>query len=43
MGNARILADELMFQRFENLVVNIFEVSEKGVKLELIPILAPES
>lgn len=37
MGNARILADELMLQRFENLAVNIFEVSEKGVKLELIP------
>ncbi len=43
MGDARILADELMFQRFENFVVNIFEVSEKGVKLELTPILAPES
>ncbi len=27
----------------ENLAVNIFEVSEKGVKLELIPSLAPES
>ena len=37
MGNARILADELMLQRFENLAVNIFEVSEKGVKLELMP------
>jgi hypothetical protein len=43
MGNARTLADELTFQRFENLVVNISEVSEKGVILELIPILAPES
>jgi hypothetical protein len=43
MGNARILADALMFQRFEDLVVNIFEVSEKGVKLELIPVLTPES
>lgn len=37
VGNARILADELMLQRFENLAVNIFEVSEKSVKLELIP------
>jgi len=37
MGNAKILADELMLQRFENLAVNIFEISEKGVKLELIP------
>lgn len=37
MGNPRILADELMLQRFENLGVNIFEVSEKVVKLELIP------
>jgi len=26
-----------MLQRFENLGVNIFEVSEKGVKLELMP------
>jgi hypothetical protein len=43
IGDARMLADELMFQRFENVVVNIFEVSEKGVKLELTPILAPES
>jgi hypothetical protein len=43
MGNAKTLADELMFQRFENLVVNISEVSEKGVILELMPILAPES
>ena len=37
VGNARILADELMLQHFENLAVNIFEVSEKSVKLELIP------
>ena len=37
MGNPRMLADELMLQRFENLGVNIFEVSEKEVKLELIP------
>jgi hypothetical protein len=36
MGNARILADELVLQRFENFAVNIFEVSEKGVKLELM-------
>jgi len=38
MGNPRMLADELMLQRFENLGVNIFEVSEKVVKLELIPV-----
>ncbi|MCK4390227.1 MAG: hypothetical protein KAV83_08325 [Desulfobacterales bacterium] len=37
MGNARILADNLMLQRFENIAVNIFQVSEKEVKLELIP------
>jgi len=43
VGNARILADELMLQRFENLAVNIFEVSENGVQLELIPLLTPES
>jgi hypothetical protein len=43
MGNARILADELMLQPFENLAVNIFEVSEKGVKLELIPSRTPDS
>ena len=43
MGNAKMLADELMLQRFENLAVNIFEVSEKGVKLELIPSIASES
>ncbi len=42
MGNARILADELMLQRFENLAVNILEVSEKGINLELIPSLVPE-
>ena len=43
VGNARILADELMLQRFENLAVNIFEVSENGVQLELIPLPTPES
>ncbi len=43
MGNARILADELMLQRFENLAVNIFEVSENGVQLELTPVPTPES
>ncbi|MBW1740801.1 MAG: flagellar assembly protein T N-terminal domain-containing protein [Deltaproteobacteria bacterium] len=37
MGNAGILADELMLQRFENLTVNILEVSEEAIKLELIP------
>ena len=37
MGNPRMLANELILQRFENLGVNIFEVSEKVVKLELIP------
>ena len=36
-GNARILADELILQRFESLAVNIVEVSEKGVELELVP------
>ncbi|MBW1769635.1 MAG: hypothetical protein JRJ17_00450 [Deltaproteobacteria bacterium] len=43
MGNARILADELMLQPFENLAVNILEVSEKGVKLELVPSRTPDS
>jgi hypothetical protein len=43
MGNARILADDLMLQPFENFAVNIFEVSEKGVKLELIPSRMPDS
>lgn len=43
MGNARVLADDLMLQPFENLAVNIFEVSEKGVKLELIPSQTPDS
>ena len=43
MGNSKTLADELILHRFENLAVNIFEVSEKGVKLELIPSIAPES
>ena len=43
MGNARVLADELMLQPFENLALNIFEVSEKGVKLELIPSRTPDS
>jgi hypothetical protein len=43
MGNAKTLADELMLQRFENLAVNIFEVSEEGVKLELIPSIELES
>ncbi len=43
MGNARTLADDLMLQPFENLAVNIFEVSEKGVKLELISSQTPDS
>jgi hypothetical protein len=43
MGNARILADDLMLQPFENLAVNILEVSEKGVKLELISSQTPDS
>jgi len=43
VGNARILADELMLQRFENLAVNIFEVSENGVQLELTPVPTPKS
>lgn len=43
IGNARLLADELMLQPFENLAVNIFEVSENGVKLELIPSRTPDS
>jgi hypothetical protein len=43
MGNARTLADDLMVQPFENLSVNIVEVSEDGVKLELIPIPTPDS
>ncbi|MES0363770.1 MAG: hypothetical protein ABUK14_07450 [Desulfobacteria bacterium] len=43
LGSARILADELMLQPFENLAVNIFEVSEKGVKLELISSRTPDS
>ena len=43
MGNARVLADDLMLQPFENLAVNIFEVSEKGVKLELISSQTPDS
>jgi len=42
IGNARILADELMLQHFENLAVNIFEVSERLVKLELLPGIAQE-
>ncbi len=37
MGSAKVLADDLMLQPFENLVVNILEVSEEGVRLELIP------
>jgi hypothetical protein len=42
IGNARILADDLMSQPFENLAVNIFEVTEKVVKLELISSPTPD-
>ena len=37
MGNARILANELMLHHFEGLAINIFEVSKEVVRLELIP------
>jgi hypothetical protein len=43
MGNARALADDLRLQPFEDLAVNILEVSEEGVKLELIPSRTPDS
>jgi len=42
MGNARDLADDLMLQPFENLAVNIFEVTEKVVKLQLISSPTPD-
>ena len=37
VGSPRILADELMLQPFEGLAFNVLEVSEQGLKLELIP------
>lgn len=36
-GTPRSLADELMLKSFKGFGVNIFEVSENGIKLELIP------
>ncbi len=36
MGNAKTLADDLVLQPFEDLLINIIEASEEGVKLELI-------
>ena len=43
VGTARILADGLMLQRFEDLAVNIFEVTDTGVKVELIPGDGPQT
>ncbi|MBW2108880.1 MAG: hypothetical protein JRI36_09475 [Deltaproteobacteria bacterium] len=36
-GDARSLADELLFKDFGGFGVNIFEVADKTIKLELIP------
>jgi hypothetical protein len=36
-GDTRALADELMLKSFEGFGINIFEVSQKAIKLEFIP------
>ncbi|NVM20849.1 MAG: flagellar assembly protein T N-terminal domain-containing protein [Desulfobacterales bacterium] len=36
-GHVQTLADQLMLKNFEGFGVNVFEISQNGIKLELIP------